>query len=104
MEKGLEQVDTLQQKAIAASNKRSEINTSDWTPGPDDDVVNSPNHYTKGNIEVIDFIIDQDMNYLTASACKYLCRWEHKHKGDGQIEDLRKARFFIERQIEELLK
>ena len=64
----------------------------------------NPSHYQTGKIEVIDFIIDQNMNYLTASACKYLCRWEHKHKGDGQIEDLRKARFFIEKQIEELLK
>ena len=69
-----------------------------------EDKVNAPHHYTKGNIEVIDFIIDQQMNYLTASATKYLCRWEHKHKGDGQIEDLRKARFFIEKQISELLK
>tara|TARA_B110000285_G_scaffold66776_1_gene76673 strand:- start:588 stop:899 length:312 start_codon:yes stop_codon:yes gene_type:complete len=69
-----------------------------------EDKINSPNHYTQGKIEVIDFIIDQKMGYLTASAIKYLCRWEHKHKGDGQIDDLRKARFFIEKQIEELLK
>lgn len=69
-----------------------------------EDKINSPNHYTQGKIEVIDFIIDQRMGYLTASAIKYLCRWEHKHKGDGQIDDLRKARFFIEKQIEELLK
>jgi len=69
-----------------------------------EDKINSPNHYTQGKIEVIDFIIDQRMGYLTASALKYLCRWEHKHKGDGQIDDLRKARFFIEKQIEELLK
>ena len=68
------------------------------------DVVNSPSHYTKGKIEVIDFIIDQNMNYLTASACKYLCRWEHKHKGDGQIEGVRKARLFIEELLEDLLK
>ena len=69
-----------------------------------EDKINSPNHYTQGKIEVIDFIIDQKMGYLTASAIKYLSRWEHKHKGDGQIDDLRKARFFIEKQIEELLK
>ena len=69
-----------------------------------EDKINSPNHYTQGKIEVIDFIIDQRMGYLTASAIKYLSRWEHKHKGDGQIDDLRKARFFIEKQIEELLK
>ena len=67
------------------------------------DIVNSPAHYTKGKIEVIDFIIDQKMDYLTASAIKYLCRHAHKHTGDGQIDDLRKARFFIEKQIEQLM-
>ena len=67
------------------------------------DIVNSPAHYTKGNIEVIDFIIDQKMDYLTASAIKYLCRHAHKHAGDGQIDDLRKARFFIEKKIEQLM-
>jgi hypothetical protein len=67
----------------------------------------SPDYYKVGKrIEVIDFIIDQQMDYLTASACKYLCRWQHKHLGNkvGQIEDLRKARFFIEKQIEEQMK
>jgi len=67
----------------------------------------SPDYYRVGKrIEVIDFIIDQQMDYLTASATKYLCRWQHKHRGDrgGQIDDLRKARFFIDKQIEEQLK
>ena len=67
----------------------------------------SPDYYKVGKrIEVIDFIIDQQMDYLTASACKYLCRWQHKHRGNkaGQIQDLRKARFFIEKQIEEQMK
>ena len=66
------------------------------------DIVNNPSHYTQGKIEVIDFIIDQDMDYLTASALKYLCRYKHKHVGEGQIEDLRKARFYIEKLIDSL--
>ena len=68
------------------------------------DIVNSPSHYTQGKIEVIDFIIDQKMDYLTASAVKYICRHAHKHAGEGQIDDLRKARFFIDKQIEQLMK
>ena len=28
------------------------------------DIVNSPSHYTQGKIEVLDFIIDQKMDYL----------------------------------------
>ena len=68
----------------------------------ENDIVNNPSHYTQGKIEVIDFIIDQDMDYLTASALKYLCRYKHKHVGEGQIEDLRKARFYIDKLIDSL--
>ena len=68
----------------------------------ENDIVNNPSHYTQGKIEVIDFIIDQNMDYLTASALKYLCRYKHKHVGEGQIEDLRKARFYIEKLIDSL--
>ena len=64
----------------------------------------NPNHYQKGKIQVIDFILDQEMDYLTASAMKYICRHNHKHDGDGQIDDLRKARWFIEKLIEHKLK
>ena len=64
----------------------------------------NPSHYQQGKIEVIDFILDQKMNYLIASATKYLCRYPHKHVGEGGLEDLRKARWFIEKQIEEILK
>ena len=64
----------------------------------------NPSHYKQGNIEVIDFILDQKMNYLIASATKYLCRYPYKHTGEGGLEDLRKARWFIEKQIEEILK
>jgi hypothetical protein len=42
------------------------------------------------------------MDYLTASALKYLCRYKHKHVGEGQIEDLRKARFYIDKLIDSL--
>ena len=62
----------------------------------------NPSHYKQGEIEVIDFILDQKMDYLAASAMKYLCRYNHKHMGEGQIEDLRKARWFIEKLINTL--
>ena len=64
----------------------------------------NPSHYKTGTIEVIDFILDQKMSYLIASACKYLCRYPHKHNGEGRLDDLRKARWFIEKQIEQTLK
>jgi len=68
---------------------------------PEDNI--NPSHYQKGEIEVIDFILDQDMDYLTASAIKYLCRRKFKHKGEGQVDDLRKARWFIDKLIDKLM-
>jgi len=82
-----------------------------WNENRKKDYVNrsftnvNPAHYQKGKIEVIDFILDQKMSYLIASATKYLCRYPHKHKaGEGRLDDLRKARWFIEKQIEEILR
>ena len=57
----------------------------------------NPTHYRQGKSEVIDFILDQRMDYLTASVQKYLSRWRFK---DG-ICDLRKARWFLDKLIEQ---
>lgn len=67
------------------------------------DNVNNPSHYTKGDIEAIDFILDQDMNYCIGNAVKYLVRYRWKHEGEGQIEDLRKAIKNIQKQIDKML-
>ena len=61
----------------------------------DEDNIN-PNHYKQGNIEVIDFILDQNMDYLTAYVTKYICRWRYKNG----VEDLKKARWFLDKLIE----
>ena len=44
---------------------------------PENQKIN-PSHYKQGDIEVIDFIIDQKMDYLTSNICKYICRWRFK--------------------------
>ncbi len=60
----------------------------------------NPTHYKQGEIEVIDFILDQNMDYLTANIQKYISRWRFK---DG-IDDLRKARWFLDKLIEQQMK
>jgi hypothetical protein len=60
------------------------------------DVINSPQHYTKGNFEVIDVIEDWDLNFRLANSIKYIAR--HKHKGKP-LEDLKKALWYLEREI-----
>jgi|TARA_R110001592_G_scaffold28662_3_gene104876 hypothetical protein len=63
-----------------------------------EDVVNLPKHYTNGKIEVLDFILDQDLPYLEANIVKYICR----HRLKNGIEDIQKAEFYIKRLILEL--
>jgi len=64
------------------------------------DNVNSPNHYNKGDIEVIDYILDQKFDYLEGNVIKYVSRYRNK----GGIEDLRKAKWYLEKLINENLK
>lgn len=59
--------------------------------------VNHPNHYNIGKIEVIDAIEDWGLNFSLGNAVKYIARADHKGK---PIEDLEKARWYIEREIE----
>ena len=60
----------------------------------------SPDYYQKGNIEVTDFIIDQSMSFLEGNVVKYITRYKEK----SGIEDLRKARWYLEKLIKEQVK
>ena len=59
-------------------------------------VSKSPAHYTRGNIEVWDFIRDQDLNYHLGNAIKYICRAGYK---DSKIQDLEKAIHYLENEL-----
>lgn len=63
------------------------------------DPVNRPAHYTTGKIEVLDFIQDQKFGYLDGQVIKYVSRYRHKGR---PVEDLEKAKFYLERLIEEV--
>ncbi len=65
------------------------------------DVVNHPSHYTRGNIEVIDFIEDQQLPYHLGNVVKYVAR--AGYKGDI-VEDLKKAQWYLNRYIRTLEK
>lgn len=66
-----------------------------------DDPVNHPSYYTDGNIEVIDFIEDKNLGYHLGSAVKYISRAGKKSK-ETEIQDLKKAVWYINRRIEKL--
>lgn len=63
------------------------------------DMVARPPHYNTGNIEVLDFILDQKLCYLEGNVVKYVCRAKHK---DNELQDLRKAAYYLNKRIEEL--
>ena len=65
------------------------------------DMINHPSHYTDGNIEVIDFIEDKRLNYHRGNALKYLCRAGKKDPAK-EVEDLQKAIWYINREIQRL--
>lgn len=64
------------------------------------DLINHPPHYTKGKIETLDFILDQNFPYLAGQVVKYIARYRHK---GAPLEDLQKAEFYLKRLIEEVI-
>lgn len=67
------------------------------------DIINHPSHYTDGKIEVIDFIEDKQLNFHRGNAIKYIARAGKKNK-EKEIEDLKKAAWYINREIQRLEK
>ena len=65
------------------------------------DNVNHPAHYTDGQIEVIDYIQDKCFNFCRGNAIKYISRAGKKDKAK-EIEDLQKAIWYLNKEIERL--
>ena len=56
----------------------------------------NPDYYTKG-IDTVDYIISHSMNYLEGNLVKYITRYKFKNG----LEDLLKARWYLDRLIED---
>ena len=57
----------------------------------------NPKHYSRFKIEPVTFIVENKIPYCEANSIKYLCRWRFKHETvAGQIEDLNKAKQYID--------
>lgn len=61
------------------------------------DKVYQPAHYAASKIEVLEYIEDRKFNYNLGQVCKYISRAGLK---DSMLQDLRKANFYLEREIE----
>ena len=62
------------------------------------DNVNHPSHYNDGKIEVIDYIEDKNLGFHLGNVVKYVSRAGKKDKTKA-VEDLKKARWYLEREI-----
>jgi hypothetical protein len=62
------------------------------------DPVEHPAHYTRGKIEVITFIEDQQLGYHLGQVLKYVCRAGYKDHATRR-QDLQKARWYLDREI-----
>ena len=70
-----------------------------------DDTVNNPPHYNAGGIEAIEAIeasmsSKEFLGYLKGAILKYIWRYTYK---DRALEDLRKARWYLDKLIEKVV-
>lgn len=103
---------SFQQQANKLYKRRNDMSIDKVTPqewdrlekikGVKYDSVHKPKHYNNGSIECISYIKQQlgseFPSYLEGSAIKYIHR--HRMKHNNNIEDLEKAKWYINKLIE----
>jgi hypothetical protein len=65
------------------------------------DNVNHPSHYKTGGIETIDFIEAKSLSYNLGNVVKYITRADYK---GNKLEDLKKAQWYLNREVSNLTK
>mgnify|MGYP000049762711 FL=1 len=58
----------------------------------------NPSHYQRGRIQVWDFIVDQQLDFLAGNIIKYICRAGHKDQ-ETEIDDWLKIRAYVLRTL-----
>ena len=78
---------------LSSSWEHIEVNP-DFPPNKYD-----PQHYQRGKIQVWDFIADQKLDFFKGNVVKYVCRAGSK-SGESELDDLMKAKVYVEKAIE----
>lgn len=82
-----------------------EKKSTDWTPAPEDieeidekasETQIGGNHYSNMPIQPIEFIHKNNLSFIQGNIIKYVCRYKSK----GGIQDLNKAKHYIDLLIE----
>lgn len=92
---------------VIDTNAENKYEINEIYMGKTFDNVENPHHYTSGKIEVIDFIEDKGLGFCLGNVIKYVSRAGKKHSvgksnKEKEIEDLKKARWYLDRRIKEL--
>jgi len=67
-----------------------------------EDRINSPSHYTQGDIDPLTYIVANKLDYREGNIVKYVTRWPYKGVTDlDKLDDLLKARKYLNHLIEE---
>lgn len=82
--------------ALKVTIKKNDTNVSKQD-NPKPNAVNHPKYY-QGKIEVIDFIEDKGLGFNLGNCVKYISRAGKKNP-EKRIEDLKKARWYLDREI-----
>jgi len=97
-----EEWDAVNKRRRAQARRvNEELNAEKKASQNDKDAIN-PNHYKGNGIECIEYMKERlnseaFLGYLNGNVIKYTHRWQDKNG----IEDLRKARWYLDRLIEE---
>ena len=59
------------------------------------DNIKHPEHYTEG-IEMWDYAMSHNLDFFEGNVLKYITRWRQK----GGVEDLKKAKAYLDKLIE----
>jgi len=60
-----------------------------------------PPHYQRGTIQVWDFVVDQQLDFLAGNVIKYVCRAGHKNQ-ESELDDWLKVKAYVLRKIKAL--
>lgn len=72
-----------------------------WGDTPTHRRIDHPRHYNHGKFEAIAVIEDWELGFNLGNTLKYIARADHK---ENKIQDLEKARWYLDREISNLKK
>lgn len=92
---------SLTDKELKAMTDNEFLDLIEHDKPANNDAINHPAYYTDGKIEVSDFIADKNLNFFRGNVVKYVAR-AGKKNAETEVDDLQKARWYIDREIERL--